>query len=220
MADPGHIAGPIVIPNCVEVDLRWELANAKVVHNVLHGIVAGGFAATSTIAEAIRTAITSGAQWTNYAAELNSAVSLLAVALRDLRTANEPLVDSTGAPVSGTAAVKALPPEVALAVTLRTANAGRAFRGRVYLPGFDSSAMNADGTATAGCLTDAQAFVAHVQAGMAASGVTMAIAQPARAAYTGPRSGVAHAARAANAVPVTAILVRDAVFDSQRRRSR
>ena len=220
MPDPGRIAGPVVIPNCVELLLRWELANSKVVHNVLHGRVAGGFSATATVAEAIRTALTSGTGWTNHAANLHTGTSLLGVSLRDLRGPNLPLVDSTGAAAAGTGGGESLPPEVALAATLRTAQAGRGFRGRVYLPGFATGALNTDGTATIGAIGAALAFVQHVQAAMAASGLTLGVAQPARAAYTSPKTGAAFAARAANIIDVTSIVVRDGVFDSQRRRSR
>jgi hypothetical protein len=217
--DPGRIPGPQIIPNTVEVVLNWELPNGKVVHNVLHGRVAGGFSATAGVAEAIRAAITSGADWTGYAAQLNDGVSLLGVSLRDLRAANMPLVDSTGVAAAGTATGDALPPEVALVVTLRTAFAGRGFRGRVYLPGFDTASLDADGTATAGAISAARTFVQHVQTALTASGITLGIAQPARQAYTSPRTGAAIPARSATIVDVTNIVTRNDVFDSQRRRS-
>lgn len=217
--DPGRIPGPQIIPNTVEVVLNWELPNGKVVHNVLHGRVAGGFSATAGVAEAIRAAITSGGDWTGYAAQLNDGVSLLGVSLRDLRAANMPLVDSTGVAAAGTATGDALPPEVALVVTLRTAFAGRGFRGRVYLPGFDTASLDPDGTATAGAISAARTFVQHVQSALTASGITLGIAQPARQAYTSPRTGAAIPARSATIVDVTNIVTRNDVFDSQRRRS-
>lgn len=217
--DPGRIPGPQIIPNTVEVVLNWELPNGKVVHNVLHGRVAGGFSATAGVAEAIRAAITSGGDWTGYAAQLNDGVSLLGVSLRDLRAANMPLVDSTGVAAAGTATGDALPSEVALVVTLRTAFAGRGFRGRVYLPGFDTASLDPDGTATAGAISAARTFVQHVQSALTASGITLGIAQPARQAYTSPRTGAAIPARSATIVDVTNIVTRNDVFDSQRRRS-
>lgn len=218
--DPGRIAGPEVIPACVEVRLNWELANSKITHNVLHARVAGGFAATSTVAEAIRVAITSGATWTNYAALLNTATSLTGVSLRDMRAANLPLVDSTGAPVAGTAVGGALPPEVALVVTERTAGAGRSFRGRIFLPGFDKTATTSAGAATGGAVSATQAWAQLIQSGMAGQSLTLAIAQPARQAYTSPVTGAAIPARGANLADVTSLVVRDSIFDSQRRRSR
>lgn len=218
MPDAGRIAGPIVIPNAVQVRLIWSLANGKTVFNVLHGSVPGGFAATSTVAEAIFAAIKASAAWTALKANLSSGVSLTGVDLRDLRSANQPLAASTGAASPGTGAGTALPPGDALCVTLRTAGAGRGFRGRVYLPGFDSTAMAAGGVAAAGTVTNATSFVTAVQTALSGQSITMAIAQPARQAYTGS-TGAAHSARGAAVQPVTSIVTRNNIFDHQRRRA-
>jgi hypothetical protein len=218
MSDPGRIAGPVVIPNCVQVRLFWTLPNGKTVYNVLHGTVAGGFSATAAVAEAIFTAIKAAGGWTAFKANVNSGVSLAGVDLRDLRTANQPIVASSTAASAGTGAGTALPPGDALTVTLRTANAGRSFRGRVYLPGFDSTAMAAGGVAAAGTVTNAAGFVTAVQTALTASSIALAIAQPARNAYTSPK-GTFHAARAAAAAVVTSIVCRNNIFDHQRRRA-
>lgn len=219
MADPGRIPGPIVIPNVVQVRLFWTLPNGKTVYNVMHGTVAGGFSATAAVADAIFTALKAAAGWTSLKANINSGVSLAGVDLRDLRTANQPIVASTTAASAGTGAGTALPPGDALTVTLRTANAGRSFRGRVYLPGFDSTAMAAGGVAAAGTVTNATSFVTAVQTALTASGITLAIAQPARQLYTGPKTLALHAGRAASAAVVTSIVTRNNIFDHQRRRA-
>lgn len=217
MPDLGRIPGPIVIPNCVAVELRWTLANGKTAKNVLHARVAAGFSATATVAEALRAAIAGSAAWTAYKAHLHTSVSFASVGLRDLRAANLPLEESTGAAAAGTGAVDPLPSEVALVATLRTAQAGRSFRGRVYLPGFDAGSLTATGNATAGTVTDATNFMSEVASALTGEGMTLCIAQPARAAYTSP-NGTVHAARPAGTADVTSQTVRDAVFDSQRRR--
>ena len=217
MADPGRIAGPVVIPQCVEVNLRWTFPNSKVVRNVLHGRAAGGFSATATVAEAIRAAIVASGAWTAIKADLNSGTSLTAVELRDIRNPNFPIVESTGGPNAGTGGGDALPSEVALVCTLRTAAAGPGFRGRVYVGGYDAGTLAATGVATAGVDTRLAAFITEVQTAMAASGLTLCIAQPARAEYTG-KTGALHPARVATTQDVTSIVVRDLVFDSQRRR--
>ncbi len=219
MADAGRIPGPIVVPNCCQVLLRWTLANGKIFNNVLAGIVDGGFTPSPTIAQAIYAAIIGSSAWTAYKPFVNSAAHLAGVDLRDIRVAHLPLVSSTGGPTAGTGGGNAQPPEVALVVTLRTDHAGQGFRGRVYLGAFDAAAIDTAGTAVSGLVTAAAAFVTEVQSAIGASGMALCLAQPARAAYTG-RTGTAHAARAAAAIPVTSIVCRDAVFDSQRRRSR
>lgn len=218
-ADQGRIAGPIVIPTCIQVRVAWTLPNTKTVFNVMHASVAGGFSATAPVAEAIRAAIVASAAWTAYKANVNSGVNLAFVDLRDQRSANLPLVQSTGAATPGTGAGTALPPGDACVVTLRTANAGRGFRGRVYLPGLDSTALAAGGVLAAGTVTNTQSFVQAIQAALTGQSMTMAIAQPARQAYTSNRTNRVFVARAANMQTVTSIVTRNNIVDHQRRRA-
>lgn len=217
--DPGRIPGPIQIANCIEVDLLWNLASGKQVKNVLHGSVAGGFSATTAVAQAVYAAIIASASWTAWALDVHSTASFAGVQLRDLRTLNNPFVASTGAATAGTGAATALPPGSSLVITLRTAGAGRGFRGRVYLPGLDSVVLvAATGAATATANTNAVNFITAVQTALTSSSITLAIAQPARQAYTG-RTGRAIPLRTANVQPVTSIVARLTALTSQRRRS-
>jgi hypothetical protein len=218
MPDLGRIPGALVIPNCVQVRLAWTLPNSKTVYNVMHASVAGGFTATSTVAEAVFAAIKAAAGWTSWKARLHTTVGFAGVDLRDLRAANFPLAASTGAAAAGTGATGAIPPGDALCVTLRTNNAGRGFRGRVYLPGLDFSALAAGGVAAAGTVTDATAFVTAVQTALSGQAMTLCIAQPERAAYTGT-TGAAHAHRDPGTPAVTSIVTRNNVIDHQRRRA-
>lgn len=55
---------------------------------------------------------------------------------------------STGAAVPGVDAGDAYPPQTAWVVTLRTARAGRSYRGRVYLPPISSTRGGVDGETT------------------------------------------------------------------------
>jgi hypothetical protein len=223
--DPGRIKGPVVIPNAIEVDLIWNLPSGKQVKNVLHGQVAAGFNATAAVAQAIFASITGSAAWTTYAAQLSNQTQLAAVQLRDLRAANFPYVASTGAAVAGTSATAALPPGVSLVVTERTASAGRAFRGRVYLPGLATVALvTATGAATAAANSAALGFMNQVSTSLTASGITLSIANPARQAYIGRATspgavGRSIPARAAAIVNVTTMVTRLTALTSQRRRS-
>lgn len=217
--DPGRTPGPIVVPNAVEVDLLWNIVPTKQVKNVLHGQVAAGFTATAAIAQAIYAAIIASGQWTSYKVNVNAGCAFAGVAIRDLRTAGMPLVQSTGAVTAGTGLGVALPPGTSAVITLRTANAGRNFRGRVYLPGLDSGDLNANtGNFTAAMQTNAQNFMTEVQTALTASGITHSIINPARIQYTG-RTGAVHLARPASVVNVTSLLMRTLVPQSQRRRS-
>ena len=218
--DAGRIKGSIVIPTAVEVDLLWNLANGKTnMKCVMGGIVAGGFTATSAIAQTVFASITGSAAWTAYAAYVHTTASFAGVQLRDLRAANNPYVKSTGAAVAGTGAGTALSSSLAIPINLPTAFAGRGFRGRVYLPGLDSGAdVSGTGLILAAAVTAAVNFVIQVQTSLTASGITLALKQPARQQYTGV-TGAVHTARAAQITAVTTPQSRTAYFATQRRRS-
>jgi hypothetical protein len=219
MPDLGRIPGPIVIPNCIEVDLLWNLASGKQVKNVMHGQVAAGFNATAAIAQAVYASIIGSGSWTAWAAFLHTTAAFAGVQLRDLRAANFPFVASTGAATAGTGAGLALPPGVSLVISERTASAGRNFRGRIYLPGLDSGALvAATGAASAAANTAALNFINQVGTSLGLSAITASIANPARQAYTG-RKGRAIGARAAAVVNVTSNVARLTALTSQRRRS-
>src|SRR5258708_27639327 len=188
MPDLGRIAGPIVIPNAIEVDLVWNLTSGKQVKNVLHGQVAAGFNATAAIAQAVYAAIIASASWTAWKPFVNANASLAAVNLRDLRTANMPVVTSTGAATPGTGIATALPPGASLVISERTAQAGRGFRGRVYLPGLDSSLLvAAPAAASAAGNTAAVNFMTAGAPALTPGGISPSIANPARPPEAGPK---------------------------------
>lgn len=217
--DGGRIKGSIIIPNAIEVDMLWNLASGKAVKNVLGGQVAGGFTATAAIAQAVYAAMIASGQWTAWAAFVHSTAQFAGIALRDLRTGNNPVVQSTGGATSGTGAGSAMAPGTALVITLRTLFAGRGFRGRVYLPGLDSTVLVAGtGAIAAAANTAAANFITELQTALTASAITLSIKQPARQNYLG-RGGRNIPARAANIQNVTSIVARGTALTSQRRRS-
>ena len=218
MADPGRQPGSVIIPNGIEVDLVWNIVGAKQVRNIMHGTVGGTFTPTATIAQAVYAAIIGSAQWTAYKVYVNAACSLQGVNLRDLRSANNPLISSTGAATAGTGAGLALPAGVAAVVKLSTAGAGRSNRGRIYLPGLDSTTLNTGtGLFLAAFQTAVAGLMTEVQTALTAQGITLAVANPARIQYTG-RKGAVHLARVASMVNVTSAVMRNLQPYSQRRR--
>lgn len=217
MPDLGRTPGPVIMQNAVELDLLWLTAGGKAVRNILHGTVATGFTATATISQAVFAAISTGATWTAYAAFLHSTAQLTGVQIKDVRNANSAYALSTGAAVSGTGAGAALPAGVAAVANLRTLNSGRHFRGRVYLPGLDSTALvAATGIFLGTFQTAAQNWMGLVQSAMNTSGMTLAIGQPARLLYTG-RKGAVHPATPSGSAAVTQITVRLQPFEQRRR---
>lgn len=217
--DPGHIAGPVIIPNAIQMRFRWTLNDAKTAHNVMYGQVAGGFTPTAAIAEALRASIAGAGTWTALAAYLAPNCSLAGVDLVDMRPPGGwPIVSSTGAALPGTSAVAAFPDETAVALTLRTAKVGPSNRGRIFIPGWASNSMGVGGVVLAAAVTALTNFGAALPGLFLAQSITLSVGNPARAAYTSTRTGRVFPARAAGLVPVTAVVCRDNHFDSQRRR--
>lgn len=217
LVDPGAIGGPVIIPNCVQIKLNWNLTNGKIGHNVLYGRAAGVPAPTVAQAQAIFSALSTGAAWTAWASILATTTSFASVSLRSVHAAGAPEFLSTGAAVPGTDAGIALPNEMAICVTLRTALAGTGHRGRFYVPGESVVANTASNVISAGAVGALNGWVTGFTSIFAGQGYTWVLGLPARQAYVGA-SGTQHPARAAGSEPITQATVRNNTWDSQRRR--
>ena len=225
MRAPGYKAGPLVIPNVVEVILAWSLPNGKNASNVLHAASGGGTAANEVNATALMDAISTSAEWVAWAAYLNTGTHLLAVKLRSLHEANNVQWISTSAQADGLATDGALPEEVALCATLKTAVAGRKGRGRIYLPGIDKAGCGSAGDAFDAVRTAGAAWLNQVSTAMTANFMELCVASRSYIAYTSPATGrvVPEGATLGDIIPadfnpVIVIGFEDGVFDSQRRR--
>jgi hypothetical protein len=162
-----------VIPNTVQVRLLWALGGQLGV-NVLHGIAPGGYTVnqttTNTLGAAIKSAFTS-----NLATLMPPAAGLVRVGLRDIRQANQAEFLDSGAAVAGTTAGDMLPAANAVCVTLRTAKAGKSFRGRTYISGFLETQNDSTGNTASGASTAAVAFMNAVAAAFVSSGLELAV---------------------------------------------
>lgn len=217
LADPGAIGGPKLIPSCAEIDLVWGMAGGKTAHNVLTGRYTGAFAGSVAQANTMLTALVTGVPAGAFLSHIATSAGLGALTIRDLAVADAPVIQATAPGALGTGAGVALPNEVAVVVTKHTALAGRANRGRMYIPGWTVAAVNADNTVLAAAVTDLQAWANTIQNALNSAGYQLVIGQPARAAYIGS-TGTSHPARPAGSITVQSLLVRDNHFDSQRRR--
>lgn len=218
LTDPGHVGGPVVIPNAIQVVLNWGLTDGRIAHNVLYGTASGSFTPTVTECNAILTALTTGSAWTGIASFQNPAPGALGgLTMRDVRTPNQPIVTANVAGAVGTSVGTPMPDEVAIAITFRTALTGPANRGRMYIPNWASNSLSAGGVISASLITALTTWANVISTAFTAQGLTLSIGHPARAAYIGS-SGTSHPARVAGTVPITSITVRDNHFDSQRRR--
>lgn len=193
----------LVIPDTVRVNLIWSLSGAEYAVNVLHyivpsGQVVGGATATDLAADIGGAFVASALDsW------IATVVRLARLTVRDLRTANQPeysaVIDEPGLD-----STVPLPLQTSLVATFRTALAGRSYRGRYYQCGFAEQANVLPGVADSTTVTDLETFLTNissptVQTNLWALGVMS------------PTLGETNA--------VTAIEVRDTVWDTQRRRS-
>lgn len=215
--DPGAVGGPKIIDQAAEIVLGWGLEDGKIAHNVLIGRYAGAFSGTQAQANSMLTALSTGAQWTAMAAFMSNTTTLGAVSIRNIDLRDQPVIPSNSAGAPGTSASAALPNEVAICVTLRTAFTGPQNRGRMFVPGFATNALGAGNVIAAGAVTAVANWASIIAGVLSAQGYTWCVGHVARAAYTGS-TGTQHPARLDGTVPITTTAVRDNHWDTQRRR--
>lgn len=162
-------------------------------------------ALTNTIGTAVKAALTSSA----WGAHIGTAITLVNVGLRDIRTANSAEFLDSGGPVAGTAAGDQLPPQTALCITLRTAFAGRSFRGRTYLCGMTEADNSAAGAYLGS--TTAVAFITAIKSALVTNALDLGVIHRPTEAPLPVTAGFI--------TPVTSIVNRDSVWDTQRRRA-
>jgi len=219
---------PLVIPNAVQVRLV-EIIPGGVMTNVLHGRKAAGATVGQALADSLGAAIKTA--WTTHMASISAAGSALVnIYVRDLTTPNQSEYLDSSAAVLGTDPGDALPPATACCITLKTALAGKSFRGRVYLGGFTETSNAAGGVGAGGVGAAGVAYLTAIQAAFTASGLTLAVCSRPAYAYQDVRTwqlpegnervdvignGLAKAGGLAD---VTIIQSRSDAWESQRRR--
>lgn len=214
------MATPAPIANAVQVRLLWT-DPSRTFMNVLHAVWNAAGPLAPNVAETLFAALKASAGGTGWLSLLPPSTSFTGVDVRDLRVANAPLINSTGAAAPGTVGGTfiPMPPQVAQVVTLRTASAGRAFRGRVYLGGLSTASDDGTGRILAGANTAGVSFVQAAHAAIqAAGGAGQGILQRALPDRPG-HGGVTLPARPGAIIPVTGWVARDVIFDTQRRRT-
>jgi hypothetical protein len=205
---------PLVIANGAQLRLLYSFAGQTAV-NVYGAVVTGSVTFDQALANSLATSI-KGAWTSNLASLCNANTHLFRVGIRDLRSANAPEFLDTQAVASGSAtAVDSLPPQLALCVTLRTAKAGKSFRGRSYIGGFDEAQNDTNGLTSQATATATIAFVTAIDTALKANGMALGvISRPANARTITKTT----AARAGAVNQVTLIESRNLTWETQRRR--
>lgn len=191
----------IIITGTYEIRIVWALSGTDWALNVLHAQLPGGESVNAGLAAAWATDLNALHDSSGLAALQPATISIDRVGVRDLRTANQPLHEADVSS-AGTGAGDLLVRAASIVVTMRTNLAGRSFRGRSYVPGFNEAQNGADGTIAPAASAAAAAWIAGIRTAATARGHTLAVASV--------KLGIS--------TPVTSQLVRDNVWDVQRRR--
>lgn len=220
-SDPGAVGGKVYVPQCAQIRVTFALEGGRIGHLVWYGRYAGAFAGSVAQANAIMTALTTGGTWTALAAFWPPSTAITAVTIRNVGDPVNvfPEISSTNAAAGGTSASAALPNEVALAVTLRTAQAGKQARGRSFVPGWATNALGAGNVCAATTVTALQNWANTWGSAVASGSVyTHVLGLKHRVAYVSPKTGVSYPDRPAQALTITQWQVRDNHWDTIRNR--
>lgn len=211
------MATPLVIPNAALIKLFW----AQGTRSWLNVFGAVGTGALPPINQALADALLTGVQGelsgSTLISHLAATTLFMGVSIKDISAPNrgEFLGESSGTP--GTGVTDPLPLSNAICITLRTALAGKSFRGRVYYSGFTEDANDASGRATAAAGGAARSFTSGLNGVLTGSGLQMAVLSRPAAAVTIPAKTTA--ARAGQATAVIQWDSRNTKWESQRRRT-
>lgn len=166
---------PLVVPQAALVRLIWTQGGTQYAVNVLGARKTGAAIIDQAAANAIGAAVKGALTSSGALPIISNTVALATVGVRDISSPNNVEFTDSGAAVPGTAAGALMPPQVAYCVTLRTARAGKSFRGRFYFPGWAVTANAANGTAIASVQTNGVAFITNVRTALPAQGLTLAV---------------------------------------------
>lgn len=166
---------PLLVPGAALVRLIWTLGGTPYAVNVIGTRKTGAPVIDQGFANSVGAAIKASFTGSPLIGQLGSAVALASVGTRDISTGNNVEFIDSAAAVAGSGAGNLLPLQVAYCITLRTAKAGKSFRGRYYQPGFEVGANLAGGTVSSGTRDAAVAFLNDVRTDLPAVGLTMAV---------------------------------------------
>jgi len=205
----------LVVATAGQVSLHWNYAGNPFT-NVIGAVLTGGTVVNQALAEALGSAIKAGLGSSGLGARLHPGTSLEEVGIRDLRTADNAEFRDSGAPVAGTGTGDGLPRQIAMCFTIRTAKAGASYRGRIYLGGFTELDNDVNGGILPTGSDPAGLFLAAISDALDANGMQWGvISRPQEKRRVVTYEPVT---KAGFITPMSAIQLRNALWDTQRRR--
>lgn len=133
----------LVVPSGGQLRVGFQSSNSAV-WNVFGLWLGPGAVVDQGVANELASCVTSAWNTALAAAHVDSQTTLQYIDVRDLRQANLPAYAGTFVPIPGTGVGERTSQSIALCITLRTAKAGKSFRGRVYLPFDCGSSFDAE----------------------------------------------------------------------------
>jgi hypothetical protein len=203
------------VDNAALLRIIWAVNQTETAVNVYGVAKPPGVAITQGLVEVIGTNLRAMVTTSGLVAQQSPTVHISRIGLRDINVPNQPEFEDTTVGPPGLGTDPAMPPQIALVVTMRTALAGRRFRGRSYVFGWAGSANEGTGIAAADAVAASSTWITSIQSALTNSGLDLAIVS--RPLYSDAVPPVL--IRAGEVHPVTAILTRDNIWDTQRRRA-
>jgi hypothetical protein len=135
----------LVVADTIEVRLNWSLSSQPWAQNVLHYLVPSGFELDATVAEEWAAEfVTAFSEAGSIANKIHPQYALNTVGFRDVRVANQPeFIDDVNS--VGTGSGFPAPRQLCSVLTLRTALAGKSYRGRIYVGGWTAGSIGSSG---------------------------------------------------------------------------
>lgn len=192
----------VVIPGAAQLRVFWQLSGVDWAINVYTINNPSAVGINQALANTLGAAIKGFFSSSGFASHVANLVNLNRIGLRDISVANQAEYFDISAVQPGTGAFDLLPLQTALCVTLRTALAGRSYRGRTYLFGLHKNEDAQGGTINSAARTAAVAYVNGIGSALTSSNLQLAV---------GSRTHTL-------ATPVTNVVSRDANWCAQRRR--
>lgn len=157
----------------------WDVDGTECM-TVLGGRSTGSGTVTPGTATAFATIVANAYNSTGMPGLQESSVSITKVSVRDVNVVNQVAYEAsvTGAVGTGTTS-QTLPRGAAVCVTHRTAKAGKSYRGRSYIPGFNEAQNEAGSAISAAAGLAAEQFIGVIHNNMSTTGFNHAVLSPA-----------------------------------------
>lgn len=207
----------LVVPNAALARIVWT-GGGRTWQNVL-GLAGnpGIPVIDQTLADTLSTAWGAQMSTSGILPLLGSGVTFTELGIRDISVANRAEFTSNAGEMSGTGTGDLLPLSVAAVATLRTAGAGKSFRGRVYFSGWTEAQNDPSGRALAAVNTAIRALLDGFNAVVKTHGLQLGVVSRPQAAKTIPQKVIAQ--RSGQANPIVSVETRNTKWESQRRRT-